>query len=243
MLDLICVEFLKLRRKKFVGLMLLTALVMPLFSVFYFAPLDKTGLEPVEFFKWTAFSYTPWIILPVALGLVCTMLMYDEHQHDVLKQLWMIPVRPALYYLAKASVVMAFSIAFMLLTAGASILTGFFAASLSPSGADIIYLLRKCLEIGGIAPLCMLPILAIAASQKGYILPVCASLVYTFLGFILLMVNMYIHPLSSMTAIVMRDIPGVVMQEPVDLLRGFVCIGVWGIASIVWAVITLSKRK
>ena len=29
MLDLICVEFLKLRRKKFVGLMLLTALVMP----------------------------------------------------------------------------------------------------------------------------------------------------------------------------------------------------------------------
>lgn len=197
----------------------------------------------MEFFKWTAFSYTPWIILPVALGLVCTMLMYDEHQHDVLKQLWMIPVRPALYYLAKASVVMAFSIAFMLLTAGASVLTGFFAASLSPSGADIIYLLRKCLEIGGIAPLCMLPILAIAASQRGYILPVCASLVYTFLGFILLMVNMYIHPLSSMTAIVMRDIPGVVMQEPIDLLRGFVCIGVWGIASIVWAVITLSKRK
>ena len=223
--------------------MLLTALVMPLFSIFYFAPLDKTELEPVEFFKWTAFSYTPWIILPVALGLVCTMLMYDEHQHDVLKQLWMIPVRPALYYLAKASVVMAFSIAFMLLTAGASVLTGFFAASLSPSGADIIYLLRKCLEIGGIAPLCMLPILAIAASQRGYILPVCASLVYTFLGFILLMVNMYIHPLSSMTAIVMRDIPGVVMQEPIDLLRGFVCIGVWGIASIVWAVITLSKRK
>ena len=89
----------------------------------------------------------------------------------------------------------------------------------------------------------MLPILAIAASQRGYILPVCASLVYTFLGFILLMVDMYIHPLSSMTAIVMRDIPGVVMQEPVDLLRGFVCIGVWGIASIVWAVITLSKRK
>ena len=52
----------------------------------------------------------------------------------------------------------------------------------------------------------VLPVLAVAAVQKGYILPVCLTLVYTFLGFILLMVNMYLHPLSSMTAIVMQPL-------------------------------------
>ena len=68
MLKLIQVEFLKLRRRKFIWLMLLAALFMPLAAVFYFASVKGTGVEPIEFYKWTAFSYTPWIILPVVLG-------------------------------------------------------------------------------------------------------------------------------------------------------------------------------
>ena len=79
MLKLIQVEFLKLRRRKFIWLMLLAALFMPLAAVFYFASVKGTGVEPIEFYKWTAFSYTPWIILPVVLGMLCTMLMYNEN--------------------------------------------------------------------------------------------------------------------------------------------------------------------
>ena len=71
MLKLIQVEFLKLRRRKFIWLMLLAALFMPLAAVFYFTSVKGTGLEPIEFYKWTAFSYTPWIILPVVLGMLC----------------------------------------------------------------------------------------------------------------------------------------------------------------------------
>ena len=41
--------------------MLLAALFMPLAAVFYFASVKGTGVEPIEFYKWTAFSYTPWI--------------------------------------------------------------------------------------------------------------------------------------------------------------------------------------
>ena len=88
MLRLIQAEFLKLRRKKFIVLMLLSALFMPLLAVFYFRSADKTVIEPLQFYKWTTFSYTAWIILPVVLGLVSTMLMYDENQNDMLKQLW-----------------------------------------------------------------------------------------------------------------------------------------------------------
>ena len=80
-------------------------------------------------------------------------------------------------------------------------------------------------------------------SAEGYILPVCLTLVYTFLGFILLMVNMYLHPLSSMTAIVMRDIPGVVITQPLNIPGAFLCIGVWGVASVLLAGAALKKRK
>ena len=92
MLKLIQTEFLKLRRRKFVWLMLLAALFMPFFALFYFQHIGETGIDPVQFYKWTAFSYTPWIILPVVLGMLCTMLMYDENQYDMLKQLWIVPV-------------------------------------------------------------------------------------------------------------------------------------------------------
>lgn len=92
MLKLIQVEFLKLRRRKFIWLMLLAALFMPLAAVFYFSSVKGTGVDPIMFYKWTAFSYTPWIILPVVLGMLCTMLMYNENQYDMLKQLWIVPV-------------------------------------------------------------------------------------------------------------------------------------------------------
>lgn len=100
LLRLIQAEFLKLRRKKFIVLMLLSALFMPLLAVFYFRSADKTVIEPLQFYKWTTFSYTAWIILPVVLGLVSTMLMYDENQNDMLKQLWIIPISKTGYFLA-----------------------------------------------------------------------------------------------------------------------------------------------
>ena len=51
MLRLIQAEFLKLRRKKFIVLMLLSALFMPLLAVFYFRSADKTVIEPLQFFS------------------------------------------------------------------------------------------------------------------------------------------------------------------------------------------------
>ena len=124
MLKLIQVEFLKLRRRKFIWLMLLAALFMPLAAVFYFSSVKGTGVDPIMFYKWTAFSYTPWIILPVVLGMLCTMLMYNENQYDMLKQLWIVPVNKMAYFFSKFAVVLVYSICFMLVTATASILTG-----------------------------------------------------------------------------------------------------------------------
>lgn len=242
MLNLIQSEFLKLRRRKFIWLMLLSAMVMPLVSIIYFGTSKKVNLEPMQFYKWTAYSYTPWIILPVVLGMLCTMLMYDENQNNMLKQLWIIPVNKIGYFFSKFVVVLFYSICFMLITAASSVLAGIIPGYITLTADSVTYLFVKCLEIGVLAPFAMIPVLAVAASQKGYILPVCVTIVYTFLGFVLLMVNMYVHPLSSMTAIIMRNIPEVVMKEPVNLCKAFLCIGIWGTISSIYANIALRKR-
>lgn len=243
MLSLIQTEFLKLRRRKFIGVMLLAALLMPLVGIFYFSTSGGSEISPMQFYKWTAFSYTPWIILPLVLGMLCTMLMYDENQNDMLKQLWIVPVNRMGYFFSKFAVVMLYSICFMSITAISSILSGIVPRIIAFTSDSVSFLFIKCLEIGILTPFAMILVLAVAASQKGYILPVCVTIVYTFLGFILLMVNMYIHPLSSTTVIIMRNIDGVVMNEPIHIGKAFLCIGIWGAVSTVWARVALSKGK
>lgn len=163
--------------------------------------------------------------------------------YSMLKQLWIVPVNKMAYFFSKFAVVLVYSVCFMLITAAASILTGVLPGYIAFDSGSVLYLLRKCMEISLLTAFAVLPILAAAAAQKGYILPVCLTLVYTFLGFILLMVNMYLHPLSSMTAIVMRDIPGVVITQPLNIPGAFLCIGVWSVASVLLAGAALKKRK
>lgn len=167
MLKLIQTEFLKLRRRKFVWLMLLAALFMPFFALFYFQHIGETGIDPVQFYKWTAFSYTPWIILPVVLGMLCTMLMYDENQYDMLKQLWIVPVNRMGYFFSKFVVVLFYSVLFMFITAIASIVAGVLPGYIVWDWNSILYLLKKCMEISVLTAFAVLPILAVAASQKG----------------------------------------------------------------------------
>lgn len=243
MLKLIWTEFLKLRRRKLVWLVLSASLFMPFFALFYFRRMRETGIDPVQFYKWTAFSYTPWIILPVVLGILCTMLTYDENQNDTLKQIWIVPVSKMGYFFSKFTVVFVYSILFMLITALASVAAGVLPGYIRFEWNSVLYMLKKCMEISVLTAFAVLPILTVAASQKGYILPVCFTLVYTFLGFILLMVNMYLHPLSSMTAIIMRDIPGVVLDKALNIPAAFLCIDVWAVASAILANLALAYRK
>lgn len=241
MLNLVQTEFLKLRRRKFIWLMFLASLLMPLVAIFYFGTSSMAGVTPIQFYKWAALSYTPWIILPLVLGMFCTMLIYDENQNNMLKQLWIVPVSKTGYFFSKFTVVMVYSLCFMLLTAVSSILAGIVPGMIAFTSDSVSFLFIKCLEIGVLTPFAMIPVLAVAVSQKGYILPVCVTIIYTFLGFILLMVNMYVHPLSSTAAIIMRNIEGVVMNEPIHIGKAFLCIGIWAAAGAVWARITLGK--
>ena len=98
MLRLIQTEFLKLRRRKLIWIMLLAALMMPFLALLYFKYLGKTDVDPMEFYRWAAFGFTVFIILPVVLGILCTMLMYEETRYDTAKQLWIVPVSQMGYF-------------------------------------------------------------------------------------------------------------------------------------------------
>lgn len=244
MLKLIQTEFLKLRRRKLVWLMLLASLVMPFFALLYFNYFGKSGIDSIQFYKWSAFGYTFLIILPFILGMLCTILMHDENQNDTLKQLWIVPISKMGYFFSKFFVVLIYSICFMLITAFASVMFSVIPGYVTFEWGSVFFLLKKCLEIGFITAFAMLPILAIAVSQKGYILPVCLTLIYSFLGFFIMTVNMYLHPLSSMSVIIARngDIPGIVFTQAVNVPLAFFCIFVWDIAAIMIANIALRRK-
>lgn len=183
MLKLIQTEFWKLRRKSLFWLMLLTALLMPFFAVIYFRSFGKTDLDPLLFYKWSAFGYTVFMILPFILGIVCTILMHEENQAHVLKQLWIIPVPKTACFFSKFFIVLMYSFCFMLITAAASVLFGIASGCAPFQWESILFLLKKCLEIAVLSACSILPILAAAVSQKGYVLPVCIILLYIFFGF------------------------------------------------------------
>ncbi len=245
MLKLIQTEFQKLRRRKLIWVMMLAAFVMPFFAFLYFHYLGKAGVDPVQFYKWSAFGFTFLIILPFVLGMLCTILMHDENQNDMLKQLWIVPISKMGYFFSKFFIVLLYSICFMLITVAASVLFSVLPGYVAFEWESVLFLLKKCLEIGFITAFAMLPILAIAASQKGYILPVCITLLYSFLGFFIMSANMYLHPLSSLSVIIARngDIPGLVFTQAVNVPLAFLCIFVWDIAAVLLANMTLRKRK
>ncbi len=244
MLELIQTEFLKLRRRKMVWFMLLASLIMPFMAFLLFNYRGDAGVDPIQFYKWSAFGYTLFIILPVILGIFCTMLIHEEKQSDLLKQLWIVPVGKLEYFFSKFLVMLLYSVVFMLITAIASVLFGVLPGYVVFEWESVLYLVERCLEIGGLTALAMLPVLAIAALGKGYILPVCITLVYAFCGFIFMSINMYLFPLTSMAVIVMRnkDIPSIAFAQPVNIPMAFFCICIWGIAATLLAKIALKEK-
>lgn len=182
MLKLVRIEFTKLRRKKLLWLMLLSAFIMPFFAFLYFNYFGETGIEPVAFYKWSAFGLTMFIILPFVLGMLCTILIYNEQRFDMLKQLWIVPVSRLGYFFSKFFVVLIYSICFMLITAIASVLFSVLPGYVVFEWDSIFFLLKKCLEIALFTAFAMLPVLAIAAVQKSYIMSVCVTLIYAFCG-------------------------------------------------------------
>ena len=172
MLKLIHIEFFKLRRKKFLWFMLLCAFVMPFFAFLYFHYFGEKNVNPMVFYKWSAFGFTQFIILPFVLGMLCVVVMHDENRYHMFQQLWIVPVDKLGLFFSKFFMIFLYATVFMLLTAVASILFGVLPEYFSFSWNSTLLLLERCLEIAVLITFSMLPVLALSASQKHLFQPV-----------------------------------------------------------------------
>ena len=169
MLRLVEVEFYKLRRKKVMWMMLLAALVMPFFAFLYFGYLGKKNIEPVLFYKWSAFGFTLFLILPFILGLLSIMLLHDENRYDMLKQLWIVPVSKEGYFFSKFFMVFLYSLCFMMINAAASVLFSVIPNYVAFDWRSIAFLVERCLEIAGLTAFAILPVFAVTVSQNAHL--------------------------------------------------------------------------
>jgi len=226
-----------MRRKKMIWFMLLAAFVMPFFAFLYFSYFRKNEVNPIAFYKMSAFGFTPFIILPFILGVLSTVLMHDENRYDMLKQLWIVPVSKMGYFFSKFVVVLLYSIGFMLITTAISVLFSVLPGYVAFEWQSVQFLLERCLEIAVLTAFGVLPILAIASGQKGYVFPVCITLLYIFLGFFISSVNVYLHPLSSISYIIARsgNIPGLAFAQEINVPLALLCITIWGALSVLFA--------
>ena len=148
------------------------------------------------------------------------------------------------YFFSKFFVVLIYSICFMLINAFASVLFSVIPNYVSFDWGSIMFLLERCIEIAVLAAFAVLPILAVSASQKGYLFPVGVTLVYVFAGFLITPVNSFLHPLSCILVIIARNwaISDLALpQAHIPLAFASICI--WSILSVLLANIKLGKRK
>ena len=196
----------------------------------------------MKYFKWTIFSYNLWLILPIILGIFSTMIVSMEYENDTFKALWIVPILKTKLLISKFIIVFLYTLVFMGLSILFTLLFGRIIHHIEMDHFLLIFLIRKCFEISGLLSVSMLPILSIAFLTKKYILPICITIVYAFSGFVILMVNMYIHPLSSSTAIVLRDVPGIILNQDINIFYSLLCIGIWVVGFTIVTKLLLKRR-
>ena len=130
MLKLIKCEFLKLKRKKFIPLIILAAFLFPI-------PLTYLMTTPSMMERYTdqadafdglfnmVLGYGIQFLLPCIIGVIAAILFFMERDNDTFKNLRTIPVTSTQMVLAKIIVLFLFGIIFCVASTLATILCGF----------------------------------------------------------------------------------------------------------------------
>ncbi|MEK5161633.1 ABC transporter permease [Paenibacillus sp. FSL R5-0527] len=180
MLKLVRCEFTKLKRKKFILLVIVAAFLFPI----PFTMLAMSGsvgrLNVYDKLFGMIVSYGQALLLPSILGIVASMLFFMERDNDTLKNLRTIPVSATRMVTAKILVLFILGLIFSLASVAASMLGGAFAgniqgvfAKLCISAADGMLLTAGTLPV----------VIAIVYFNRSYIFSIILAFFYTILNF------------------------------------------------------------
>jgi len=149
-----------------------------------------------------AFKNITFVFLPVVIGIISTMLFFDERKNDTLKNVLITSVSRFEVFFVKFISIELLTLFLMALTYissvfGAVLSTGFLDFNLvTLKEAAILYILAALL-----IPIAMLPVIYIATFSKSYVLPISMCLLYLGIGIFGSSILVHIHPLASLLGV------------------------------------------
>lgn len=184
MLKLVICEFSKLKRKKFIWLVVFSAFLFPV-------PLTVLMTMPQEVGKYESkaeifnayfqfvMGYGVQLLLPCMIGVIAAMLFFMERDNDTFKNLRTIPVTSTQMILAKIVVLFFFGMIFSLTSALISILCGGLIAEVNQAAYRLFFSLEMGIFItAGTLPLVVL----VVFFSKTYIFSVLLCVFYSVLS-------------------------------------------------------------
>lgn len=184
MLKLIICEFAKLKRKKFILLVILSSFIFPIpVTVMMTTPQMSGRFESdVEVFNACfqfIMGYGVELLLPCVIGVIAAILFFMERDNDTFKNLRTIPVTSTQMIFAKIMVLFAMGIIFSLFSAFAAILCG----SLVSEVNGIFYKLFVAVEMGIFITAGTLPLIVLVVFfSKTYIFSILLCVFYSVLS-------------------------------------------------------------
>lgn len=184
MLKLLRCEFAKLKRKPlFFSATAISALI-PLGFVLFLPEMQKfsSGAEAVDRLMSTLFQLSAYLLLMPAVVVLASNLFFEEQDNDTLKNLITIPVSKPALALAKMSLLLLFSIAFMVV-GGLVNLAIVLASGLKPAGFGKLFFIgigQGIMMWSGALPCILLVVLL----NRSYIISVIITFFYTAVNYI-----------------------------------------------------------
>ncbi len=184
MLKLVICEFAKLKRKKFIWLVVLSAFLFPVPLTVWMTMPPTAGQydSKVEIFNdyfQLVMGYGVELLLPCIIGVIAAMLFFMERDNDTFKNLRTIPVTSTQMILAKIIVLFFFGIIFSLTSAFITILCGGVIAEVN----HIVYRLFFALKMGIFITAGTLPLVVLVVFfSKTYIFSVLLCVFYSVLS-------------------------------------------------------------
>ena len=184
MLKLIFCELAKLRRKKLIPFVILSAFMFPpLVAIMMLTPriMERYDTKAALFDDFYQFvlGYGVELLLPCILGVIAAMLFFMERDNDTFKNLRTIPVTSTQMIFAKIIVLFLFGLIFSLSSAIAAILCGSLIAEVGGLG----YKLWLAVELGVFVTAGTLPLVVLVVFfSKTYIFSILLCVFYSVLS-------------------------------------------------------------
>ncbi len=176
LLNLLETEFKKIKRQKFILCTILAACLfpVPLTMLIVHAKLRYDVL----FMFVMEFGF--FLVLPIVMGIIATILFRMENENGTLKNLSIIPVPKWKLFGAKVLVVYVLAALYGIAAIGATVVGGVFVGDAS----DIPLKLVTAFVLSVLTATASLPLMVvIVAFQKNFIFPILCSVVYTIVSF------------------------------------------------------------